>query len=86
MALTQEQLSAPQLRGGTGFATLPAASTPLAVSVMGVVVVTAGNMGLVLADGSNNDSNLIAVTAGMFFPFQAVAVSASNTAGVLGIY
>jgi hypothetical protein len=42
-------------------------------------------MGLVFADGSNNDSALVAVTAGMYFPFQVVAVSPNNTATVLGI-
>jgi len=70
---------------GRGFIALPAASDPLTNPTSGVLVKTAGNMGLVMADGTDNNSALVAVTAGMYFPFQAVAVSSSNTAVLLGI-
>lgn len=64
---------------------LPAAGSPLSVPTTGILVQTAGNMGLVFSDGSTNNSALVAVTAGQYFPFNAVSASASNTAVLLAI-
>lgn len=71
--------------GGRGFTGMPMSSDPLDNPVSGIVVLADGDLGLVLADGTDNDSALIPVTAGMYFPFQAIAVSGSNTADVLGV-
>lgn len=77
--------------GGTsgsanGFVALPACTgTPLTTPTKGVVVSSAGNLGLRLSDGTNNDSQVIPVVAGQVFPFRAVCRSAANTAGVLGL-
>lgn len=71
--------------GGNGVIALPAAASALDYPVAGVLVHTAGNMGLIFADGTSSESHLVAVTAGMYFPFRAVAVSASNTAGLWGV-
>lgn len=77
--------------GGTsgsasGFVAIPACtSTPLTTPTKGVVVSSAGNLGLRLSDGTNNDSQVIPVVAGQVFPFRAVCRSAANTAGVLGL-
>lgn len=72
--------------GGSWAGVLPAAESPLTVGTRMVIVQTAGNMGLVLSDGSTNNTELIAVTAGMVFNLAAIAVSAANTAVVLGVY
>ena len=70
--------------GAVSIGVLPAAGSPLPLPAKGILVQTAGNMGLVMADGSTNDSDLVAVTAGEFFwGLGAVAVSASNTAVLL---
>lgn len=63
---------------------LPAAGSPLPLPCKGILVQTAGNMGLVMADGSTNNAALVAVTAGQFFwGVGAIAVSAANTAVLL---
>jgi hypothetical protein len=49
------------------------------------VITTAGNLGVVMADGSDNDSQLIPVTEGMVFPFCVLSFSTSNTAAALGL-
>ncbi len=71
--------------GGLGFVVLPTQAPYLATACRAVLIQVAGNMGVVLADGSSNDNALVAVTAGMFFPIQAVGLSPSNTAQVIGV-
>lgn len=71
--------------GGRGFIALPAIASALTQPTTGVIITADGNLGLLLADGTDNNSTLIPVTAGMMYPFQALAVTAANTAGVLGV-
>jgi hypothetical protein len=69
----------------TSIVLLPAATSPLARGCKFVLVQTAGNMGLVMADGTTNDADLVAVEAGQLFPFSAIARSVSNTAVLLAL-
>ena len=71
--------------GGLGFVALPTQAPYLTTACRAVWVTTAGNLGLVLADGTNNDAQLVAVTASQFFPVQAIGLSPSNTAVVIGV-
>lgn len=69
-----------------GAVAVPASgSTPLVTPTRGLVVHTAGNLGVIMADGSSTDAHLVAVTAGMIFPYAVTGLSASNTAGVWGL-
>lgn len=90
MALTPNPLAPATVRaaltnGGRGFIALPAVASKLTNPTNSVIVTADGNLGLLLADGTDNDSQLIPVTAGMMYPLQALAVTANNTAGVLGV-
>lgn len=70
--------------GSVSIGVLPDASSPLSTPAKGVLVAADGNMGVVMGDGSDNDANLVAVTAGqLFWGLGAIAVSASNTATLL---
>jgi len=63
---------------------LPAAGSPLPLAAKGILVQADGNMGVIMADGSDNDATLVPVTAGQFFwGLSAVSASASNTAVLL---
>lgn len=70
-------------RSGAGFVVLT--STWTDEEVRGVLVAVAGNMAVQLADGSDNNANAVAVTAGQFFPLQARKITANNTATLLGV-
>jgi hypothetical protein len=80
-AASADKTSSPAL----GFTAIPAHGSPLTHPTRGLVITTAGNLGVVMADGSDNDSQLIAVTAGMVFPFCVLSFSTSNTAAALGL-
>lgn len=70
--------------GSTSIGVLPAAGSPLPLPAKGILVQTDGNMGVVMADGTDNDDDLVAVTAGQFFwGLGAVSGSSSNTAVLL---
>lgn len=71
-----------------GIIPLPAnGATALAKPPKGILVQTAGNMGLTMADGTTNDAALVAVTAGQWFHgLSPVKASASNTAVLLAVY
>lgn len=73
--------------GGSGFVTIPAiGGTPLPVPVRSIVVLTAGNLSVVLADGSNNSANVIPVTASPYpLPYGVVALATNNTAVIIGL-
>lgn len=69
-----------------GFVAVPASgASALAQPTASIVITLAGNLGVKMADGSDNNAKLIPVIAGMVFPFQVVQLTAANTAGVLGL-
>lgn len=74
--------------GAWGFVTLPAVgAAPLSQPVRSVVVITAGNLALTLADGSNNSASVIPVTASPYpLPYAAIGLATNNTAVVLGLW
>lgn len=80
-AISADKTGAPAL----GFVAIPVAASPLTHPTRGVLITTAGNLGVVMADGSDNDSQLVAVTAGMVLPLCVLSFSASNTAAALGL-
>lgn len=86
-ALSPEDLAALAASDpATGFIVLPLSTeTPLVVPPRSVIITSAGNLGLALADGTNNNSQLIAVTAGLVLPLRAIQRTVGNTAGVLGL-
>lgn len=70
----------------TGFVAMPESiGTALAVPPRAIIITSAGNLGVAMADGSNNNAKLIAVTAGLILPLRAVQLTVGNTAGVLGL-
>jgi len=70
----------------TGFVAIPLhTGSPLATASRSIIITAAGNLGVKLADGSDNNSDLIPVTPGMVLPLQAVQKTALNTAGFLGL-
>lgn len=79
-------VSAPNLFGIRGWVTIPTSSSAaLGTPVRGLVVTATGNLGVKLADGSNNNSSLWKVTtASGIIWIQAVQLTSSNTATVLG--
>lgn len=69
-----------------GFVPIPLHSdSALSTPSRGIVVTAAGNLGVKLADGTDNNADLIAVTPGMQFPYQAVQKTSLNTAGFIGL-
>lgn len=69
-----------------GFVAIPASGAgALTTPTRGIVITTAGNLGVELADGTTNNTQLIAVVAGNVFPFAVVRQSAANTAVMLGL-
>jgi hypothetical protein len=70
----------------TGFVAIPTSGeTALVTPVRAIVITLAGNLGVKLADATNNNSKLIPVTAGQMLPLRVVQLTAANTAGVLGL-
>lgn len=80
-------VSTPWLIPGQGWIAVPnSGSAALAVPTRAIIVTTAGNLGVVMADGSNNDGQLIAVTVtGQPISLAVLQTTASNTAAILGI-
>lgn len=76
-------MSEQSVRPGSGFVLL--SGTPTKLKVRGVLVQTAGDMAILMADGSSNAGYVVAVTAGMQFPYQARATVTGNTAVLLGV-
>jgi hypothetical protein len=69
-----------------GFIAVPASGgTALTTPTRGLVVTTAGNLGVLMADGTDNNTQLVAVTAGQILQLQVVKHTALNTAVVLGL-
>ena len=80
-------VATPWLTPGQGFVTIPAVAGPaLTTPTRAVLVTTAGNLGVVMADGTNNNSQLLTVTVtGQPIPLAVVSFSTSNTAAALGV-
>ncbi len=79
---TTDVLSGPAF----GFVTIPtSAQTALTSPVRGVLVTAAGNLSVVLANGTSNNAAPFAAAAGAIYPFAAIQLGAANTAGVLGL-
>ncbi|WP_374534404.1 hypothetical protein [Phenylobacterium sp.] len=69
-----------------GFVDVPtSAGSPLATATRGIAIILAGNLGVKLLDGTDNNAKLIPVTAGQILPLRVVQLTAGNTAGVLGL-
>ncbi len=69
-----------------GFVTMPTSSqTALANPVRGLVITSAGNLAVVLANGTTNNGQVIPVSAGAVYPLAAIQLGSNNTAGVLGL-
>lgn len=86
-ALSTEDLAAIlRTQAATGFVAIPSSSgTALTEPSRSIIITAAGNLGVKLADGSDNNSELIPVTPGMVLPLQAVQKTALNTAGFIGL-
>ena len=80
-AASADKTGAPAL----GFVVIPVAASPLKVPTRGILITTAGNLGVVMADGSDNDSALVAVAAGQVLPLCVLSFSTSNGAGAIGL-
>lgn len=82
-----ELVSTPWLVPGQGWVTVPASNaTALTNPTRAIMVTTAGNLGVKMADGTDNNSQLVAVTVtGQPIPLSVVQTTASNTATILGI-
>jgi hypothetical protein len=79
---TADVLSGPAF----GFVTLPtSAQAALTNPVRGVLITSAGNLSVVLANGTSNNSAAFAVAAGAIYPLAAIQLGSTNTAGVLGL-
>lgn len=80
-------VSTPWLNPGHGFVAVPASNaTALANPTRAIIVTTAGNLGVVMADGTNNNSQVVAVTVtGQPIPLAVTQTTANNTATILGI-
>lgn len=69
-----------------GFIDVPtSAQAQLTTPTRGLVIFVAGNLGVKMADGTENNAKLIPVTPGMQLPFRVVQLTSNNTAGVLGL-
>lgn len=71
-----------QTRAGAGVVVL---STTPQSGIRAVWVAADGDMAVTFADGTHNNANPVAVTAGQLFPFQVTHTTAANTATLLGI-
>ena len=80
-------VATPWLTPGQGWVTVPASNaTALTTPTRAIMVTTAGNLGVKLADGTDNNSTLVAVTVtGQPIPLAVIQLTASNTATILGI-
>jgi hypothetical protein len=79
---TADVLSGPAF----GFITLPtSAQSALANPVRGILITAAGNLSVVLANGSSNNTAPFAAPAGAIYPFAAIQLGSANTCGVLGL-
>jgi hypothetical protein len=79
-------LNAANTAPASGFVTIPAiGGTALEVPTRAIVISTAGNLAVVMADGSDNSATVIAVTAGQIYPFEVTKYATNNTAVALGL-
>lgn len=87
LVLSTEDLAALlKTQAATGFVVIPSSSAAaLTEPSRSIIITAAGNLGVKLADGSDNNADLIPVTPGMVLPLQAVQKTALNTAGFLGL-
>lgn len=63
----------------------PSSSSPLGTATRGIAIILSGNLGVKFADGTDNNTKLLPVTAGQILPFRVTQLTAGNTAGVLGL-
>lgn len=69
-----------------GFVTVPASGgSALTTPTRGLIVTTAGALGVVMADGTDNNAQLIPVSAGQVLALSVLKHSSNNTAVVLGL-
>jgi hypothetical protein len=79
---TADVLSGPAF----GFVTMPtSAQTALTNPVRGLLITSAGNLAVVLANGTSNNGQVIPVSAGAVYPLAAIQLGSNNTCGVLGL-
>lgn len=79
-------LNAADAAPAKGFVAIPASGgTALEKATRAIAVTTSGNLGVMLEDGTDNNSALIAVVAGQVLPLAVVKFTAANTAGAIGL-